>query len=66
MTIHMPNKSKPLFKAEMKHIRKLRDALNYSIKLNGSKVILHDENCKFLHEVVLELDKAELILSKIN
>lgn len=57
---------KPLFQSNINALRKVRNALAISTKMNGGAVILSEENKEKLSEAKKLIEKADSILQSIN
>jgi len=57
---------KSLFQTNINAIRKVRDMLAVSCKMNGTTVILGEKNTEKLAEAKRLIEKADLILQSIN
>lgn len=55
-----------LFQSNINALRKIRDMLKISCKMNGSQVILSDQNQKLLLKAAKKIEEADLLLQQIS
>ena len=55
-----------LFKDHIRHIEKSSNFLSYSKRLNGTQVILGEENQQHVKDAIIAMDKARWHLSQIT